>query len=70
MLQSACGFLAEGNKRMTKGVVEKNMDEIEAAQKIIELAEEKQKKVRKSCRLFSRKRGRLQRNLERKHLKN
>ena len=27
MLQSACGFLAEGNKRMTKGVAEKDMDD-------------------------------------------
>ena len=44
MLQSVCGFLAEGNKRMTKGVAKKDMDEIEAAQKIIEL-EEKQKKA-------------------------
>ena len=43
MLESACGFLAEGNKRITKGVAEKDMDEIEAAQKIIEFAEEKQK---------------------------
>ena len=70
MLQSACGFLAEGNERMTNGVAEKDMDEIEAAQKIIELCEEKSRKHRKSCRLFTRKRGRLQRNLERKHLKN
>ena len=30
---------------MTKGVAEKDMDEIEAAQKIIELAKEKQKKA-------------------------
>ena len=55
---------------MTNGVAEKDMDEIEAAQKIIELCEEKSRKHRKSCRLFTRKRGRLQRNLERKHLKN
>ena len=51
MLQSACGFLAEGNKRMTKGVAEKDMDEIEAAQKIIELAEEKQKKVQEELQI-------------------
>ena len=31
-------------KRMTKGLAEKNLDEIEAAQKIIQLAQEKQQK--------------------------
>ena len=51
MLQSACGFLAEGNKRMTKGVAEKDIDEIEAAQKIIELAEEKQKKAQEELQI-------------------
>ena len=44
MFQSACAFLEEGNERMAKGVANKNMNEIEAAQKIIELAQEKQKK--------------------------
>ena len=44
MLQSACAFLEEGNERMAKGVADKNMNEIEAAQKIIELAQEKQKR--------------------------
>ena len=44
MLQSACAFLEEGNERMAKGVADKNMNEIEATQKIIELAQEKQKK--------------------------
>ena len=44
MLQSACDFLEEGNERMAKGVADKNMNEIEATQKIIELAQEKQKK--------------------------
>ena len=51
MLQSACGFLAEGNKRMTKGVAEKYMDEIGAAQKIIELAKEKQKKAQEELQI-------------------
>ena len=40
MLESACGFMEEGNKRVTKGLAEKNLDEIEAAQKIIQLAQE------------------------------
>ena len=70
MLQSACGFLAEGNKRMTKGVAENDMDEIEAAQMIIELPEEKQKKAQEELQIVHKRRGRLQRNLERKHLKN
>ena len=46
MLQSACAFLGEGNERMAKGVADKNMNEIEAAQKIIELVQEKQKKAK------------------------
>ena len=46
MLQSACAFLEEGDERMAKGVADKNMNEIEAAQKIIELAQEKQKKAK------------------------
>ena len=45
ILQSASGFLEEGDKRMGKGLAEKDMDEIEAAQKIIQLAHEKQKKA-------------------------
>ena len=45
MLQSACEFMEEGNKRMTKGIAEKNLKEIEAAQKIIQLAQEKQQKA-------------------------
>ena len=46
MLQSACAFLKEGNERMAKGVADKNMNEIEATQKIIEFAQEKQKKAK------------------------
>ena len=46
MLQSASFFLQEGNERMAKGVADKNMNEIEATQKIIELAQEKQKKAK------------------------
>ena len=44
ILQSACAFLEEGYERMAKGVANKNMNEIEATQKIIELAQEKQRK--------------------------
>ena len=39
-LESAIGFLEEGDKRMAKGLAENDMDEIEAAQKIIQLAHE------------------------------
>ena len=46
MLQSACAYLEEGNERMAKGVADKNMNEIEATQKIIEWAQEKQKKAK------------------------
>ena len=46
MLRSACAFLEEGNERMAKGVTDKSINEIEAAQKIIELAQEKQKKAK------------------------
>ena len=45
ILQSASGFLEEGGKRMAKGLAENDMYEIEAAQKIIQLAHEKQKKA-------------------------
>ena len=43
MLQSACAFLDE---RMAKGLADKDLDQIEAAQRIIELAQEKQKKTK------------------------
>ena len=46
MLQFACAFLEEGNERMAKGVADKNMNEMEATQKIIEFAQEKQKKAK------------------------
>ena len=46
MLQSACAFLDEGNERMAKGLADKDLDQIEAAQRIIELAQEKQKKAK------------------------
>ena len=40
ILQSASRFLEEGDTRMAKGLAENDMDEIEAAQKIIQLAHE------------------------------
>ena len=46
MLQSAYAFLEEGKERMAKGVADKNMNEIEATQKIIEFTQEKQKKAK------------------------
>ena len=46
MLKSACALLEEGNERMAKGVADKYMNETEATQKIIELAQEKQKKAK------------------------
>ena len=44
MLQSACAFLKEGNERIAKEVADKNMNEIEATQKIIELHRRSRKK--------------------------
>ena len=49
MLQSDCGFMEEGNKRVTKGLAEKN--EIETAQKIIQLAQEKQQKAQDELKI-------------------
>ena len=46
MFQSACAFLDEGDERMAKGLADKDLDQIEVAQRIIELAEEKQKKAK------------------------
>lgn len=45
-LQKASEFLNEGNQRMTKGREKNDMDEIEAAEKIIQLAQEKQQKAK------------------------
>ena len=44
MLQSSCAILDESNARMAKGLADKNLDEVEAAQKIIQLAQENRKK--------------------------
>ena len=45
MLQSACAFLDEGNERMSKGLGDKEIDQIEVTQRIIELAQEKQEEM-------------------------
>ena len=39
MLQSVCAFLDEGNERRAKGLADKDLDQIDAAQGIIELAQ-------------------------------
>ena len=51
MLQSAYGFMEEVNKRMTKGLAERNLDEREAAQKIIQFAQEKQRKAQDELKI-------------------
>ena len=59
MLQSAYGFMEEGNKRMTEGLAEKNLDEIEAAQKIIQLAQEKQQKAQDELKIVHKEKRKL-----------
>ena len=69
MLQSACAFLEEGNERMAKGVADKNMNEIEATQKIIELAQEKQKKAKHELETVQREKQKITNELEEKVVK-
>ena len=69
ILQSASGFLEEGDKRMAKGLAENDMDEIKATQKKIHLAHEKQKKAKMSFKLFTKKRESLLINLENRPLR-
>ena len=59
MLQSASGFLQEGDRRMAKGLAEKDMDDIEAAQKIIQLAPEKQKKAQDELQIVHQEKRKL-----------
>ena len=67
MLQSACAFLEEGNERMAKGVADKNINEIEATtQKIIELAQEKQKKAKHELETVQREKQQITNELEEK----
>ena len=69
MLISACTFHDEGNERMAKGVADKNMDEIEAAQKIIQLAQEKQKKAKEELKIVHKEKRKLTDELEEKAVK-
>ena len=69
MLQSACAFLEEGNERMVKGVADKNMNEIEATQKIIELAQEKQKKAKHELETVHKEKQKITNELEEKVVK-
>ena len=69
MLQSTCGFLEEGIERMAKGVADKNMNEIEATQKIIELAQEKQKKAKHELEKVQKEKRKITNELEQKVVK-
>ena len=69
MLQSACAFLEEDNERMAKGVADKNMNEIEATQKIIELAQAKQKKVKHELETVHKEKQKITNELEEKVVK-
>ena len=59
ILLSASGFLEEGDKRMAKGLAGNDMDEIEAAQKIIQLAHEKQKKAQDELQIVHQEKRKL-----------
>ena len=69
MLQSACAFLEEGNERMAKGVADKYMNEIVATQKIIELAQEKQKKAKHELEAVQKEKQKITNELEEKVVK-
>ena len=58
ILQSASGFLEEGDKRIAKGLAENDMDEIEATQKI-QLAHEKQKKAQDELQIVHQEKRKL-----------
>ena len=55
---------------MTKGVAEKDMDEIKAAEKIIELAEEKQKKAQEELQIVHKEKRKITEKLGEKEFKN
>ena len=50
LLQSASKILDDGNKRMEKGIAEKDIDEIQAAKQMTELTQETQKKAQDEIR--------------------
>ena len=54
---------------MAKGVAGKNMNEIEATQKIIELAQEKQKKTKQELETVHKEKQKIKMNLRKKLLK-
>ena len=51
---SACAFLDEGNERIAKGLTDKDLDQIEVAQWIIELAQKKAKEEMESIHMKKR----------------
>ena len=59
MLQSASGFLEEGDKRMAKGLAGNDIDKIEATQKIIQLAHEQQKKAQDELQIVHQEKRKL-----------
>ena len=65
----ACAFLEEGNERIAKGVADKNMNEIEATQKTIELAQEKQKKAKHELETVHKEKKKITNELEEKVVK-
>ena len=69
MLQYPCAFLEEGNERMAKEVADKNMNEIEATQKTIELAQEKQKKAKHELETVHKEKQKITNELEEKVVK-
>ena len=62
-------FFKEGNGRMAKGVADKNMNKIEATQKIIELAQEKQKKAKHELEMVQKETRKITNELEEKVVK-
>ena len=69
MLPSACAFLEEGNERMAKGVAVKNMNEIEATLKTIEMVQEKQKKSKHELETVYKEKQKITNELEEKVVK-
>ena len=59
ILQTACGFMEEENKRMTNGLAEKIVDEIEAAQKIIQPAQGKLQKAQDELKIVHKEKQKL-----------
>ena len=66
MLQSACVFLDESNEKMAKRLADKDLDQIEAAQRIIKLAQEKQKKAKEEMESIHMEKRQLTDKLEKK----